>query len=108
MQADDWRFHTGIMQLSMSKPVLAEVFNGMFEHCGNWDYKTIAVTGDKHFTVWESESSYIQLREMPIMKYKVGDRPTLLGASLQWWDEKGEKIVKQKDYIVFKDPEPHN
>jgi hypothetical protein len=28
-----------------------------------------------------------------MMRYKVGDRPTLLGASLQWWDEKGKKIV---------------
>lgn len=28
-----------------------------------------------------------------MMRYKVGDRPTLLVASLQWWDEKGEKIM---------------
>ena len=96
------------MQISMSKPVLVEVFNGILELWGNWDCKAIAVIGDKYFTIWESESSYTQLKETPMMKYKVGDWPTLLGASLQWWDEKGEKILKQKDYAVFKDPEPHN
>ena len=92
----------------MPKLALVEVFNEMFEHCGNWDCKTIAVAGDNRFTVWESETSYTQPKETPTMKYKVGDRPTLLGASLQWWDEKGEKIVEQKDYVVFKDPEPHD
>ena len=92
------------MQLSISKPVLVEVFNGMFERCGDWDFETIAVTRDEHLTVWESESSYTHLKETPMMMYKVGDQPTLLDAR----DEKGEKIVKQKDYVVFKDPEPHN
>ena len=56
MQAD-WHFRTYIMQPNMSKLALVKVSNGMFEHYSNWDCKTIAVTGDKDFIVWKSESS---------------------------------------------------
>jgi len=75
----------------MSKLALVKVFNGMFEHCSNWDCKIIAVTGDKLHCL-EIGIKLTQLKGTLVMRHKVGDRPILLGASLQW-DEKGEEIV---------------
>jgi len=96
----------GVNHLHMTKPTLRSFFSGLWEFCGDWECKTLSVEGYKTFTVWESESKFTIVKENPMLKYKAGERPTLLCASLQWWDEKGELIVKEKDYAVWRDPEP--
>ncbi|KAF2498598.1 hypothetical protein BU16DRAFT_579696 [Lophium mytilinum] len=95
----------GVMELNMDKAALRGFFGGLWEHCGDWECKTLSVEGHKTFTVWEAESKFTVIKESPMMKYQVLQRVTLLTASLQWWDQEGEKIVKEKDYAVWKDPE---
>jgi hypothetical protein len=89
------------MRPHMDKPSLRSFFSEFSRVCDGLKIETISVHGAHDFCVWESQTEFTPLLEIPEMPFKKGERVTLCCASLIWWNM-DRKIVREVDYAVWK------
>lgn len=84
----------------MNKSALRQFFSGFSSACKDMKIKTRAIHGMHNFCVWETLTEFTVLEEIEAMPFKMGEKASLLCASLIWWNDE-DQIVKEVDYAVW-------